>query len=261
MEAGLPTDSSTNTPLKGLPPTHSLSNFRTLQRIEQAKLTALQLKPKAHQPNSLAQEAAELEQQLSSDSSWELYTKVFSKAIAKNAAFGPLLGQIKAEYHRALRGLKCTPHHETNKDLQQTLRVLQGKQHQLTRTGHQLKRELKSTSKKNARLCRAVDQWEGEYLRLQQKFWDTSAENKQAPPSTDEAWRYLLAELQNYESMHAQLETNAKNSAYNSRKLTKLLQAVQARGYSVYGDEDAPEEGTSSVNLVDGPPKAAATPP
>ena len=272
-----------STPLARLPPSGKLAktvsskNLKTqkiLERTKKAfdKVHSKQLeKPQRCENAYLHKEALALERQLhngvlhlkSGESGKDLYANVFDKVI-RLSEFGEVLAQVKDRYEDTLDKLRSGPMYEENLSLKSTFMRLQEKyQHLLIEKARMLK-DFQKTITTNAEMCREVDSLDFQYSQLQGTFWEFSKENKADIPKNEVAWKYLLAEHKNYESIYQKLVADNKVFTNNSKKLDKLFAALREKGISIEDIDkpeaskesgDCPDESVDLTNIVEDQPK------
>ena len=203
-----------------------------------------------------------------------VYHRYFSDVIRTSGALSSLLSKFKEGYEALTEELLEKYNREVAK-FQSEIIALQNNILKEVEEKKSLMKKFEKLSRENIDLSHACENYEAKCNEYQEKLYDIANTKLDHYPPSQEAYRLLLSELDNYKGWKSKILRELRISQSKEKKLIQLVHALKKRGYpveEVYNSEirtpaatpklsvsRASEEGESE-RLVSGPPKERKRP-
>jgi len=217
--------------IKSTPKVHSLVDFHREQF--ESQVISLELK--------LTEQLKTLNKSTTLPTSFEtqfpIYEKVFQEIIDRDRQFGSLLIKIKVFYESWLKSFSRSGQNLASEQL-------------FEQCGEQLRaarQKLKLCSEEKKLMLRRIGNLSKETVELNQSIEDLEVENEQLKakletiksidlaefPKSDEAWKYLIVENQNYYQENRRLRHKVSVAESQADTLQVLVQRMRDRGFPI----------------------------
>jgi hypothetical protein len=201
------------TPVISLPESHQSPS--SLDELESAFAKAVSAVPKT-----------DLKAQI------RVYNKYFAEAIKSSGALASLLWRLKEGYELATEEVLDRYNREVAR-FQGEIISLQNSILTEVEERKTLMRKVEKLSRENIDLSHACENYESKCNEYQEKLYDIANTQLDHYPPSQEAYKLLLSELENYKGWKGKVTRELKITQSKEKKLVQLVHALKKRGYPV----------------------------
>ena len=204
----------------------------------------------------------------------KVYSRFLTIVIARSTEFKGLLTHLMYGYEQLIDNMQ----EQFVREVAKLQSEIIGLQTGIIREADERKlllRKIDKLSRENLEMGQQCDNYDKRFTEFQDKLYDIANVDMEDFPPTENAWRLLNSELDHYRVWRKKWDRELHISQSREKKLSKLVQALKARGFPVEdvynsevrtpalsvhsavrreGDED------ESVRLVEGRPSAVQRP-
>ncbi|OMJ90516.1 hypothetical protein SteCoe_7105 [Stentor coeruleus] len=191
----------------------------------------------------------------STTSRFEIFRSAFAEIIENDDNYGNLLKKIKEAYEQRIKIDQIDASKDLIEKLKDEIKELREKVTSTKEDKKFLIKKIEKLAKENTELGRHLDDREGRYIDLQDKFLKLSKIDLEEIPKEDDSWKYLISENQHLHKVCEEMRKDIKELSRKEKKLVKLVVAMKNRGFPVEDvyQEDVHKEKKKKVLTCDEP--------
>ena len=171
------------------------------------------------------------------ETQFPIYEKVFQEIIDRDRQFGSLLIKIKVFYESWLKSFSRSGQNLASEQLfEQCGEQLRAARQKLKLCSEEKKlmlRRIGNLSKETVELNQSIEDLEGENEQLKAKLETIKSIDLAEFPKSDEAWKYLIVENQNYYQENRRLRHKVSVAESQADTLQVLVQRMRDRGFPI----------------------------
>ena len=200
------------------------------------------------------------------ESQFPIYEKVFQEVIDYDRQFGTLLAKIKAFYELWLRSFSQDGKNQPHEQCNELLKIAKQKLRLCAEEKKFMLRRIKNLSKETVEMNQNIEDLEAEKEDLKGKLENIKSIDLMELPKSEEAWKYLIVENQQFYQENRRLRRKLKAAEMQTDTLQLLVQRMRDRGFPI---EELEERLISSLEsskvedlepITSGPAKVMETP-
>jgi hypothetical protein len=202
------------------------------------------------------------------------YSRFFTIVIARSTEFKGLLAHLMDGYEQLIDNMQ----EQFVREVAKLQNEIIGLQTGIIREADERKlllRKIDKLSRENLEMGQQCDNYDKRFTEFQDKLYDIANVDMEDFPPTENAWRLLNSELDHYRVWRKKWDRELHISQSREKKLSKLVQAIKARGFpvedvynsevrtpalSVHSAVHREVDEDESVRLVEGRPSAVQRP-